>query len=157
MKPVIVSEEAISKAVTCSSEELAESIRVHLDAGDQSVIPLFLRSYLPEDRCTVGIASRSPFFFESMLREAQIDFMYDAVEAPPDTDQSYESTARSSLTASEVQELFDQFRRISSVAMYDFWFELEDEQLWFSEGSWLACRPEDEAVIDAAERFAEEH
>lgn len=156
-EPIIINEEEIEGSVVLSVDEYDGSVRLGLESDGKSVLPVFLRSYLPEERFITGFGSRSPFFFESMLREADIEFMYERIEAPPGTDRSYASMARCSLDAAGVQELIAQFNRISSVAMYDFWFRLDEQQLWFGDSDWLACRGTSDAVRQAAEVFADEH
>lgn len=157
MKPVIVSEEEVPSGVLCQVEDCGEAERLSLDAGERSVIPVFLHSYLPSERLDIGIASRSPFFFESMLREADVSFMYGDVEAPPTVDRSYSSMARCSLDPDELEDLFAQFRRISSMGIYDFHLEWDEGTCWFGEGSWLAYPKAMKDIREAAERFADRY
>lgn len=153
----MITEDDIEEDVVFSVEEHDDSFRIGLETDGRSVLPVFLRSYLPEERFIAGVGSRSPFFFESMLREAEVEFMYDQIEQPPGTDRSYASMARCSLDAAGVQDLIAQFNRISSVAMYDFWFRLAEEQLWYGNSDWLASRSDNDAVRQAAQAFADEH
>ncbi|MDY6777128.1 MAG: hypothetical protein SVU32_00555 [Candidatus Nanohaloarchaea archaeon] len=129
MKHVLEAEE-LEEPLEIRLEERDGFVELCEDTEERTVFPWFIRqSGLLPEAFQMSMASQVPYFFQSILAEAGVDFSYTEVEGVPwEPDREYYSGVTFYLRRKDIAGLFEQFRRTGAFGIYDVFFELPEDR-----------------------------
>lgn len=132
----------------------------HLEVAfepDHNFAPAFLLhgELLPE-AFRMQMGSVVPYFLESILDEAGVDYAYEEIGSEL-LDEDYSASIGFYLRREDLAGFFDVVRNSGAATVYDFVFQLEDEEIVLTHDDRLLFTGYDRAEIEeAAELFTEE-
>ncbi|MDY6770479.1 MAG: hypothetical protein SV186_00815 [Candidatus Nanohaloarchaea archaeon] len=105
-----------------------------------SIIPwLVLESGVLPEAFQMSLASIVPYFFETILREADVDFAYTEMDGTPwEDDVEYSSAVKFYLRRKDLEGLFKQIRKTGALGLYDVFFQLPEEDVVYHHDEKLA-------------------
>jgi hypothetical protein len=140
----------------CSLQEEEGFLEIISDNDGFSIFPWFLveLDLLPE-AFLMSMGSVVPYFFESILQEAGVDYHHADIEGPPwEEERDYSSAVEFYLRQKDLEGMFRKFRGTGAFGIYDLFFELEAGRIIYDHEERLVFEGFDrEELEDAVEAF----
>lgn len=146
---MIVHPEEIEGGVAVDIEQHEDCIEISFETDDNLAPVFLLTSGLIPEALRMQMGSVIPYFLESILMEAGVDFEYQEIETDL-IDQDYSAAIGFHIRRQDLPGFFETVRESGAASVYDFLFFHEDTEIILTHTDRLFLAGFDDAAIDDA-------